>query len=69
VLEPSGRLIALERAVSPGARGLAAHGLTDPAADELVRLAARNGFEDVGKRSIRVGRRNLVAVVARAPAE
>jgi ubiquinone/menaquinone biosynthesis C-methylase UbiE len=68
VLGPGGRMIMLERAVTPGARGHAAHGLTELEADELIRLAVRTGFVEVGKRSMRVGRRNLVAVVARAPA-
>ena len=67
VLEPRGRLLLMERAVVPGARGLAAHGLTDHRADELVRLIAHTGFADAGRQIVRVGRRNFVVVTASAP--
>ena len=67
VLEPRGRLLLMERAVVPGARGLAAHGLTDDRADELVRLIAHTGFADAGRQIVRVGRRNFVVVTASAP--
>jgi SAM-dependent methyltransferase len=67
VLAPRGRLLLMERAVAPGARGLAAHGLTDPQADELARLIGHSGFADVARQIVRVGRRNLVVVTASAP--
>jgi SAM-dependent methyltransferase len=67
VLAPRGRLLLMERAVVPGARGLAAHGLTDHNADELARLIARTGFADVDRQVVGVGRRNLVVVTASAP--
>jgi ubiquinone/menaquinone biosynthesis C-methylase UbiE len=67
VLAPRGRLLLMERAVVPGARGLAAHGLTDHQADELARLIGHAGFADVARQIVHVGRRNLVVVTASAP--
>ena len=67
VLAPRGRLLLMERAVAPGARGLAAHGLTDNQAGELARLIGHTGFADVARQIVRVGRRNLVVVTASAP--
>jgi ubiquinone/menaquinone biosynthesis C-methylase UbiE len=67
VLAPRGRLLLMERAVVPGARGLAAHGITDNQADEMARLIGHTGFSDVARQIVRVGRRNLVVVTASAP--
>jgi ubiquinone/menaquinone biosynthesis C-methylase UbiE len=67
VLAPRGRLLLMERAVVPGARGLAAHGLTDHQADDLARLIGQMGFADVARQIVHVGRRNLVVVTASAP--
>lgn len=67
VLAPQGRLLLMERAVMPGARGLAAHGLTDHRADELARLIGHAGFADAARQIVRVGRRNYVVVTASAP--
>jgi ubiquinone/menaquinone biosynthesis C-methylase UbiE len=67
VLRPGGRLILAERAVAPGARGHAAHGLTEYQAGEWARLATEFGFENVGTRPLRAGRRRLVAITASAP--
>jgi SAM-dependent methyltransferase len=67
VLAPGGRILLMERAVAPGARGLAAHGLTDQRADELARLMDRAGFADAARQIVRVGRRNYVVVTASAP--
>jgi ubiquinone/menaquinone biosynthesis C-methylase UbiE len=67
VLAPRGRLVLMERAVVSGARGLAAHGLTDHQADELARLIRNTGFADVARQIVRVGRRNYVVVTASAP--
>jgi ubiquinone/menaquinone biosynthesis C-methylase UbiE len=67
VLAPGGRLIVAERAVAAGARGHAAHGLTEHQAAAWARLATDAGFEDVGTRPVRVGRRRLVAITASAP--
>jgi ubiquinone/menaquinone biosynthesis C-methylase UbiE len=67
VLAPQGRLLLMERSVVPGARGLAAHGLTDHQADERARLLGRAGFADAAKQIVHVGRRNYVVVTASAP--
>jgi SAM-dependent methyltransferase len=67
-LAPGGRLILAERAVVPGARGRAAHGLREHDADELVELVGQTGFADVERRTVRAGRRNLVVITAAAPA-
>ena len=67
MLAPRGRLLLMERAVAPGARGLAAHGLTDNQAGELARLIGHTGFADVARQIVRVGQRNLVVVTASAP--
>jgi SAM-dependent methyltransferase len=64
VLAPGGRLILAERAVTPGARGLAAHGVTEDDANELAQLARQTGFADVLSRTVRAGRRTLVVVTA-----
>jgi ubiquinone/menaquinone biosynthesis C-methylase UbiE len=68
VLAPAGRLIVLERAVVPGARGLAKHGLTGLQADELARLVGQAGFAEVQMRTIRPGRRDFVVLTASATA-
>jgi ubiquinone/menaquinone biosynthesis C-methylase UbiE len=67
VLAPRGRLLLMERAVVPGARGLAGHGLTGHQADELARLMGRTGLADAASQIVRVGRRNYVVVTASAP--
>ena len=68
VLAPGGRLLLLERAVVPGARGHAAAGLTQPQADELVTSVARAGFSGVEQQLVRVGRSDYFVTMARAPA-
>ena len=67
VLAPDGRLLLLERHVTPGARGHAAHGLTDPQADELARQAEETGFISIERRMIRARRRDFVVTTAVAP--
>jgi SAM-dependent methyltransferase len=67
VLAPRGRLLLMERAVVPGARGLAAHGLTEHQADELAGVIGHTGFADVASQRVSVGRRNLVVITASAP--
>jgi ubiquinone/menaquinone biosynthesis C-methylase UbiE len=68
VLAPRGRLILAERFVTPGARGRAAHGVTEHGADELAQLVARTGFARVEKRTVRARRLQLVLISAFAPA-
>ena len=68
VLAPGGRLLLLERAVVPGARGHAAAGLTEPQANELATSVARAGFSDVEQLLVGVGRSDYFVTMARAPA-
>jgi ubiquinone/menaquinone biosynthesis C-methylase UbiE len=67
VLAPRGRLILLERFVTPGARGHASHGLDRRQAQEVAALLTRTGFAEVTERKIPVGRRTFVAITACAP--
>jgi SAM-dependent methyltransferase len=67
VLAPGGRMVLAERRVTPGARGHAAHGLTDAQASELAREAAQAGFAEVQTHRVAAGHRTLVAVTALAP--
>ena len=67
VLAPRGHLLLMERAVVPGARGLAAHGLTEHRAHERTTLIGHTGFADAARRIIHVGRRDFVVVTASAP--
>jgi ubiquinone/menaquinone biosynthesis C-methylase UbiE len=67
VLAPRGRLLLMERAVVPGARGLASHGLTEQRAEELAGLIERTGFAGTARQKVPVGRRHFVVVTASAP--
>lgn len=64
VLAEGGRLLVAERSVEPGARGLAAHGLTTSEADQLARAVETAGFGGVERRTRRLGRRTLVLLTA-----
>jgi ubiquinone/menaquinone biosynthesis C-methylase UbiE len=68
VLAPGGRLVLFERAVVPGARGHAAHGLDEDRVAEESQLLDQIGFVDVAQRTVPLGRRTFVALTARAPA-
>jgi SAM-dependent methyltransferase len=63
VLEPGGRIVIADRVVRPGARGLAAHGVTLEDAAEMARTAETAGFGDVRTMTRRAGRRELVIVL------
>jgi ubiquinone/menaquinone biosynthesis C-methylase UbiE len=67
VLVPGGRLILLERFVTPGARGLAAHGLGQREADDLAAELGRIGFANVVQRLVPLGRRRFVLLTADVP--
>jgi ubiquinone/menaquinone biosynthesis C-methylase UbiE len=67
VLLPEGRLVLLERSVAPGARGLAAHGLSEQEVNDLALLLTRHGFAGVAQRRTPLGRRNFVVITASAP--
>jgi ubiquinone/menaquinone biosynthesis C-methylase UbiE len=63
VLRPSGRLLAVERLVEPGARGLGSHGWTDDQAEAFAARCAAAGFADVAV-SHHDTHRRVVAVLA-----
>ena len=68
ILAPGGRLLVAERLASP--RGwFRGHALTWPAAEGLAAQAERAGFAEVTVSSHRVGRRQLVVVAGRRPAD
>ena len=64
VLEPSGRFVAIERRVRPGATGLASHGWTDDQAEAFASTCRAAGFGDVRIARSDAGRRPAIAVVA-----
>jgi ubiquinone/menaquinone biosynthesis C-methylase UbiE len=68
VLAPGGRLLVAERLASP--RGwFQGHALTWSAAERLAAMAERTGFTGVTAASHRLGRRQLVVVAGRRPAD
>jgi ubiquinone/menaquinone biosynthesis C-methylase UbiE len=69
VLQPNGRLLAIERRVSPGATGHGSHGWTIDQAETFARLCEASGFEATCTETHAAGRRPVVAVLAlRSPA-
>ncbi len=62
VLGSGGRLVLAERLAEPGARGHAAHGLTNKQAQDLVRQVTAAGFRHVQLQTRKAGHRNLVIV-------
>jgi SAM-dependent methyltransferase len=68
VLTPAGRLLIAERHTKPGARGLAAHGLTELNADGLVQAATEAGFSSARHEAHQAGARSLFVVRATKPA-
>jgi ubiquinone/menaquinone biosynthesis C-methylase UbiE len=64
VLCPSGRLLAIERRVEPGARGHASHGWTDDQARTFAERCRVAGFADVEIGHHQTGRRRVVSVLA-----
>ena len=62
ILAPGGRLVLAERLTKPGARGHAAHGLTQDQAEDLVRQLTAAGFEQVRRYIAKAGHRTLVIV-------
>jgi len=67
VLRPGGRLVAIERTTTPGARGLASHGWTTEQARAFADRCAVVGFEDVVIEENTEGRRRTLSVRARSP--
>ena len=64
VLCPSGRLLAIERRVEPGARGHASHGWTDDQARTFAERCCAAGFADAEIGHHQTGRRRVVSVLA-----
>jgi ubiquinone/menaquinone biosynthesis C-methylase UbiE len=64
VLEPGGRLLAVERRSQPGATGLASHGWTQQQAESFAAQCRTAGFGDVTIDQHATGRRNVWAVSA-----
>jgi ubiquinone/menaquinone biosynthesis C-methylase UbiE len=68
VLRPGGRLVAVERQTTPGARGHASHGWTDLQANGFAECCVTHGFADIRMDHHKAGRRATVSVSATAPA-
>ncbi len=67
VLVPGGRILLAERLAGAGARGHAAHGLTQDQAARLARDLETAGFAGVGTQIQRARRRVLVLVTGSLP--
>lgn len=67
VLQPGGRLLAVERRTSADATGLASHGWTGDQAEAFASLCRAAGFTDVGVTEHGQGRRGVWAVRGRRP--
>jgi len=67
VLGPGGRIVLMERFVVPGARGLAAHGLTARHAEQLIAELGQIGFDGVAQKTVSVGRRTFVVITGAVP--
>lgn len=64
VLRPGGRVLLAERLVKPGARGHAAHGLTEQQVQDVAAEMATAGFHDTHWELRSAGRRTLVILMA-----
>jgi SAM-dependent methyltransferase len=62
VLAPGGRLVAIERQVSPGATGLASHGWTEQQAESFAAMCRAAGFDNVRIGNRQAGRRAVWTV-------
>jgi len=67
VLQPGGRLVALERLAQPGATGLGSHGWTAEQATAFADRCLAHGFTDVKTGQHSGGRSATVSVRATAP--
>jgi ubiquinone/menaquinone biosynthesis C-methylase UbiE len=67
VLEPGGRVLALERRSRPGARGLASHGWTADQADAFAERCRTSGFANVRVEEHRTRLSTQLAVLAARP--
>jgi ubiquinone/menaquinone biosynthesis C-methylase UbiE len=64
VLRPSGRFLAIERQVEPGATGLASHGWTAEQAHLFGQRCRTAGLSDISIDRHRLGRRRVISVLA-----
>jgi len=62
ILTPGGRLVLAERLAKPGARGHAAHGLTQDQAEDLARQLTAADFDQVRRHIAKAGHRTLVII-------
>ena len=67
VLQPGGRLVAIERLTRPGAKGLASHGWTPEQASAFADRCRAHGFTQPRVNRHGGGRRTKVSVRATAP--
>jgi ubiquinone/menaquinone biosynthesis C-methylase UbiE len=67
VLQPGGRLVAIERLTRPGAKGLASHGWTPEQASAFADRCLAHGFTDARVNRHAGGRRTKVSVTVTAP--
>ena len=67
VLQPGGRLVAIERLTQPGATGLASHGWTAEQASAFADRCLAHGFTGITTSQQHSGRRTTVSVTATAP--
>ena len=67
ILTPGGRLVAIERLTSPGARGHGSHGWTEEQASTFVTLCRQHGFVNCEVGRHETGRRRTISVTATAP--
>jgi ubiquinone/menaquinone biosynthesis C-methylase UbiE len=67
VLDPGGRLLAIERRTQPGARGHASHGWTPEQADAFDERCRAAGFVDLRVETVKPGKSTLLAVHGIAP--
>ena len=67
VLQPGGRLVAIERRTDPGARGLASHGWTREQAQAFADRCTAAGFADPIVKENTDGHRATVSVRATSP--
>jgi ubiquinone/menaquinone biosynthesis C-methylase UbiE len=67
VLQPGGRLVAIERLTQPNATGLASHGWTAEQASAFADRCRAHGFTGITTSQHPGGRRTMVSVTATAP--
>jgi ubiquinone/menaquinone biosynthesis C-methylase UbiE len=67
VLQPGGRLVAIERLTRPGTTGLASHGWTPEQASAFADRCVAHGFTDATVNRYDGRRRTTVSVTATAP--